>query len=77
MRDNTVEIMKQWGKGKLTTSKANEELEREDNMTKEMVVKVANNGQWYAIKNGKHLTAQQTATLIARGIPYHIERLSK
>ena len=44
-------------------------------MTKEMVIKVAN-GQWHAIKNGKHLTAQQTATLIARGIPYRIERLS-
>ena len=45
-------------------------------MTKEMVVKVANNGQWYAIKNGKHLTAQETATLIARGIPYHFERVA-
>ena len=44
-------------------------------MTKEMVVKVANNGQWYAIKDGKHLTAQQTATLIAKGNPYHFERV--
>ncbi len=38
-------------------------------MTKEMVVKIAN-GQWYATLDGKHLTAQETATLIAKGIPY-------
>ena len=39
---------------------------------KEMIVKVTN-GQWYATKDGKHLTAQQTAALIAKGTPYHIE----
>lgn len=44
-------------------------------MEREMVVKIVN-GQWYATKNGKHLTAQQTATLIAGGTPYRIEGVS-
>ena len=39
---------------------------------KELIVKVVN-GQWYATKDGKHLTAQQTATAIAKGIPYRFE----
>ena len=41
-------------------------------MKKELIIKIVN-GQWYATKNGKHLTAQQTASLIAKGEPYEIE----
>ncbi len=41
-------------------------------MKKELIVKIVN-GQWYATRNGKHLTARQTATLIAKGEPYRIE----
>ncbi|KKN74701.1 hypothetical protein LCGC14_0387430 [marine sediment metagenome] len=29
-------------------------------------------GQWYAVLEGKHLTAQETAAQIARGTPYQI-----
>ena len=40
-------------------------------MVKEMVVKVIN-GQWYAVQDGKHLTAKQTAARVAAGVPYKI-----
>lgn len=39
---------------------------------KELIIKVVN-GQWYATQDGKHLTAQETFTLIAKGIPYTIK----
>ena len=42
-------------------------------MNKPLIVKVAN-GQWYAVRDGKHLTAQETATLIAKGTPYLFEK---
>ncbi len=40
-------------------------------MAKELIVKIVK-GQWYATRNGKHLTAQETTRLIAKGIPYTI-----
>ena len=39
---------------------------------KELLIKVVN-GQWYATTDGKHLTAQETAALIAKGTPYRFE----
>ncbi len=41
-------------------------------MVKQLIVTITN-GQWYATQNGKHLTAQQTAALIAKGTPYKFE----
>jgi len=41
-------------------------------MKKELVIKIVN-GQWYATLGGKHLTAQETAKLIADGILYRFE----
>ncbi len=38
----------------------------------ELVIKVAG-GQWYATQGDKHLTAAQTAKLIAGGVPYRFE----
>ena len=37
-------------------------------MKKPLIIKMVN-GQWYATRNGKHLTAQETTRLIAKGIP--------
>lgn len=41
-------------------------------MTTPLIIKVTN-GQWYAVKDGKHLTAQETAALIAKGTSYRFE----
>lgn len=41
-------------------------------MKGKLIIKIVN-GQWYATKDGKHLTAQQTASLIAKGEHYRIE----
>lgn len=41
-------------------------------MAKELTIKVRN-GQWYAVMDGKHLTAQEAAAMIAKGIPYRFE----
>ncbi len=40
---------------------------------KEIIIRVID-GQWYALQDGRHLTAPETAELIAKGIPYHFER---
>ena len=40
---------------------------------KTLIIKVAN-GQWYAAQGNKHLTAQQTATAIANGVPYIFDK---
>jgi len=40
-------------------------------MAGKMIIKIVK-GQWYATLDGKHLTAQQTAKLIAKGTPYKI-----
>ena len=41
-------------------------------MESQLIIKIVN-GQWYATKNGKHLTAQETANEIAKGTPYSFE----
>ena len=40
-------------------------------MAKKLIVKIINE-QWFAMKGGKHLTAQETAAQIAKGTPYQI-----
>ena len=40
--------------------------------SKTLTIKVENGG-WYALRDGKRLTAKETATLIAKGIPYRFE----
>ena len=42
-------------------------------MVKELVIKIVD-GQWYATQDDKHLTAQETATLIAKGATYRFEK---
>ncbi len=38
-----------------------------------LTIKIVN-GQWYALADGERwLTAQETAALVAKGVPYHLE----
>ena len=45
-------------------------------MASKLVIKIVD-GQWYAVQNGRHLTANQTATLIANGASYQFENNQK
>ena len=52
-------------------------VNKELDMKKEIIVKILENGQWYATLNGKHLTAQETQTAIMRGATYKIVPFDK